>query len=309
MSNGKLYPPLAALRAFDAVARLGGIRRAGKELGTDHAVVSRHIRALEGWVGATLLVRDGTGYALTETGAAYHRQIESALGTIAAATGALLQGEDRMPLRIWCMPGFAFLWLSDRLGDFVERHPEIDLDFRPSDEMPDFRAKDVDGAIRYVRTWDEAAVPRHVHGLDLARPPVFPVTAPALAATLPPLSSAADLLACTLLHEDSDAEWRQWFAAQGVPTEDVLPGTRLWHAHLTLNAARQGQGIALANPLLLRDDLEAGRLVRLRPHGGAFAEVQLGSYRLLAREDRWNVSALVRFRRWLTSVTTDGAAR
>lgn len=308
MSNGKLYPPLAALRAFDAVARLGGIRRAGKELGTDHAVVSRHIRALEAWVGATLLVREGTGYRLTETGETYHRRIESALGTIASATGALLNSGERTPLRIWCIPGFAFLWLSDRLGDFVERHPDIDLDFRPSDDTPDFRAKEIDGAIRYLRTWDEAVVPRHVRSLELARPPVFPVTAPGFAGSLPHLSGAADLLDCTLLHEDSDEEWRQWFAAQGVPTTDALPGTRLWHAHLTLNAARQGQGVALANPFLLRDDLEADRLVRLHPHDGSFAPVQLGSYRLMAREDRWSSSGLSRFRRWLTTLMArDGA--
>lgn len=306
MSNAKLYPPLAALRAFDAVARLGGIRKAGKELGTDHAVVSRHIRTLEDWVGAALLVRDGNGYRLTEVGQAYHHQIESALATIAAATGALIQGEERSQLRIWCVPGFAFLWLSDRLGDFVERNPDIDLDFRPSDDLPDFRAKDIDGAIRYVRTWEEAAIPRQVHSLELARPPVFPVAAPALAAALPPLASAADLLRCTLLHEDSDAEWRHWFAEQAVQMPEAVPGTRLWHAHLTLNAARQGQGITLANPLLLRDDLETGRLVRIETQDGPFARVVLGSYRLMAREDRWNAAGLARFRRWLTARTLAG---
>jgi DNA-binding transcriptional LysR family regulator len=309
MSNAKLYPPLAALRAFDSVARLGGIRKAGKELGTDHAVVSRHIRALESWVGAALLVREGMGYRLTEAGQAYHHQIESALATIAAATGALIQSEERVCLRIWCIPGFAFLWLSDRLGDFVEANPDIDLDFRPSDDLPDFRAKDIDGAIRYVRTWEEAAIPRHVHSLELARPPVFPVAAPALAAALPPLAGATDLLGCTLLHEDSDAEWRHWFAAQSVQTPEALPGTRLWHAHLTLNAARQGQGIALANPLLLRDDLETGRLVRIEAQNGPFAPVVLGSYRLMAREDRWNATGLTRFRRWLTARTSDAGDR
>lgn len=301
MSNGKLYPPLAALRAFDAVARLGGIRKASKELGTDHAVVSRHIRALEGWVGTALLIREGTGYRLTEAGRAYHGEIERALAIIASATGTLThQQGERTRLRIWCIPGFAFLWLSDRLGSFIDSHPEIDLDFRPSDDLPDFRAKEVDGAIRYLRAWEEADVPRHVHGLELARPPVFPVAAPALAATLPALDAAADLLGYTLLHEDSDDEWKHWFAAQSVLSPEVLPGPRLWHAHLTLNAARQGQGIALANPLLLRDDIEAGRLVRLDGRTRPFASAYLGSYRLMAREDQWNAAGLARFRSWLT---------
>jgi LysR family glycine cleavage system transcriptional activator len=303
MANGKLFPPLAALRAFDAVGRLGGIRKAGKELGTDHAVVSRHVRALEAWVGQALLMREGAGYRLTDAGRAYHREIESALATIAAATGALTQVEERMRLRIWCIPGFAFLWLSDRLGAFVEANPDIDLDFRPADDIPDFRTKDIDGAIRYIRLWEEADVPAHVHSLELARPPVFPVAAPAVARAIGPLETAADLLGHSLLHEDSDAEWRHWFFGQAVTPPETLPGTRLWHAHLTLNAARQGQGIALANPLLLRDDLDAGRLVRLDAADRPFAPIQLGSYRLMARGDRWNAAGLARFRRWLIERT------
>lgn len=304
MSNGKLYPPLAALRAFDAVGRLGGIRKASKELGTDHAVVSRHVRALEGWVGAALLVREGTGYQLTDAGRAYHAEIERALAIISGATGALTRQDARIRLRIWCIPGFAFLWLSDRLGSFIDDNPAIDLDFRPSDDLPDFRAKDVDGAIRYLRLWEEATIPRHVHSLELARPPVFPVAAPAFAASLPALATAADLLDCTLLHEDSDEEWKHWLAAQSVTPPETLPGPRLWHAHLTLNAARQGQGIALANPMLLRDDIEAGRLVRLQARERPFVPVQLGSYRLMAREDQWNAAGLVRFRSWLTERTS-----
>ena len=303
MSTSKLYPPLAALRAFDAVGRLGGIRKAGKELGTDHAVVSRHIRALEAWLGTALLARDGAGYRLTEAGKTYHSEIERALATIAGATGGLIQNDGRTQLRIWSVPGFAFLWLSDRLGSFIDGNPDIDFDLRPSDELPDFRAKDVDAAIRYLRSWEEAAVPRHVYSLELARPPVFPVAAPALVATLPPFASAADLLGCTLLHEDSDDEWKHWLAAQSVTPPGVLPGPRLWHAHLTLNAARQGQGIALANPMLLRDEIEAGRLVRVEAREHPFAPVQLGSYRLMAREDQWNAAGLVRFRGWLTERT------
>ena len=74
MTDQRLLPPLAALRAFEAVGRLGGIRRAAKELTIDHAVVSRHIRSLEAWVGVQLLVRSSTGYTLTEPGELYHQQ-------------------------------------------------------------------------------------------------------------------------------------------------------------------------------------------------------------------------------------------
>lgn len=304
MANNRLFPPLAALRAFEAVGRLGGIRKAGKELGTDHAVVSRHIRSLETWVGATLMVRENGSYRLTDAGSAYHQEVYKALSLIGAATGALMEPKDQMRLHIWCIPGFGFLWLSDRLGEFIACNPDIDLDFRPADDSPDFRAKDVDGAIRYVRTWQEGQQPRQVHALEFARPPVFPVASPEFAASMKPLRTAADLLDYCLLHEDNDEEWRHWLASQHVALATPLPGPRLWHAHLTLNAARQGQGIALANTMLLRDDIARGRLVRLESVEKPFRAVSFGGYSLLAREDRWNAAALVRFRRWLRDSAT-----
>jgi len=90
VANPKDYPPLAVLRAFEAVGRLHGIRRAAKELTVDHAVVSRHIRSLDAWVGAQLLTRNAKGYSLTELGSTYHEQISSALGAIASATSMLM---------------------------------------------------------------------------------------------------------------------------------------------------------------------------------------------------------------------------
>lgn len=301
MANGKLFPPLAALRAFEAVGRLGGLRKAGKELGIDHAVISRHVRALETWVGTALLIREATGYKLTDAGQAYHDEIYKAITLIGSATASLMQPEDQMRLRIWCIPGFGFLWLSDRLSQFIDENPDIDLDFRPADDSPDFRAKDIDGDIRYLRYWEEAELSNQVHCMEFARPPVFPVASPTFVASMTRIKNAEDLLSCTLLHEDNELEWHHWFLAQGIKPPPTLTGPRLWHAHLTLNAARQGAGIALANPMLLRDDLQTGRLVRIEGAVTPFQPVRFGGYQLLAREDRWNAGALTRFRRWLRS--------
>src|SRR3546814_5500103 len=77
-----------------------------------------------------------------------------------------------------------------------------------------------------------------------------------LAADLPPVRTAADVMNLPLLHEDNDQEWRHWFLAQGVSPPERLPGTRLWHAHLALAAARSGHGVVLSNRLLLGDELE-----------------------------------------------------
>src|SRR3546814_14594977 len=108
-----------------------------------------------------------------------------------------------------------------------------------------------------------------------------------LAADLPPVRTAADVMNLPLLHEDNDQEWRHWFLAQGVSPPERLPGTRLWHAHLALAAARSGHGVVLSNRLLLGDELEAGRLVEVEPAGGEFAPVRFGAYTFIAPGDRW----------------------
>lgn len=305
MADQRLHPPLAALRAFEAVARLGGVRRAAKELNIDHAVVSRHIRSLESWIDTQLVVRNGTGYTLTVEGELYYTEIYAALTQIANATARLIKREGDLKLSIWCIPGFAWLWLSDRLGEFMAANPDIDVDFRPADASPDFRSKEVDGDIRYLREWEEADLPRQLHRLEIARPPVFPVASPELIARMKPIKNAAEFLEWPLLHEDNDLEWAHWLKAQGVEGEARLSGMRLWHAHLTLNAARQGHGVALANPMLLSDDLQTGRLCRVRPEQGEFSAVCFGGYTFLAREDRWNAPATFRFRRWLQRASVD----
>jgi DNA-binding transcriptional LysR family regulator len=304
LSDNRLLPPLAALRAFEAVGRLGGIRRAAKELEIDHAVVSRHIRSLETWVGTPLVIRNGSANQLTSEGEAYYQEIYAALTTITNATGKLMRASNELSLSLWCIPGFAFLWLSDRLGDFITSHPEISVDFRPADQSPDFRAKEVHADIRYLREWEVADVSRLAHRFEFARPPVFPVASPACAAQLPPIETAADLLRCPLLHEENDLEWVHWLQAQDVEVEGRVPGSRLWHAHLTLNSARQGYGVALANRMLIGDDLETGKLVPIQPRSGSFKPVAFGAYTFLAREDRWNVPVIVRFRHWLQRTVT-----
>jgi DNA-binding transcriptional LysR family regulator len=175
LADNKLLPPLAALRAFEAVGRLGGIRRAAKELEIDHAVVSRHIRSLETWVGTPLVIRNGSANQLTTDGEVYYQEIYAALMTITNATGKLMRASNELSLSLWCIPGFAFLWLSDRLGDFITSHPEISVDFRPSDQSPDFRGKEVHADIRYLREWEMADVSRMAHRFEFARPQVVPV--------------------------------------------------------------------------------------------------------------------------------------
>lgn len=298
--NPKSLPPFATMRAFEAVGRLCGVRRAAQALNLDHAVVSRHVRTLEEWAGVRLLQRVDGKTVLTEEGARYHARISTALAELNDASNELLLRNDESGLSICCVPGFAFEWLIPRLSAFQAANPGIKIELHPTDQGPDFSRYEANVDIRYVHNAQlhSRATTSGVRSFEIARPPVYAVASPECAARLSHVSSPQQLLTSPLLHEENESQWYAWFAEHGVPTTAVtLSGPRLWHAHMTLQAARRGQGVALANPFLLGDDLSAGRLVRLPAN--CDQEVALGSYMFLARADQWQTPAIVRFRLWL----------
>lgn len=292
-------PPLAMLRAFEAFGRRGGVRKAAELLGIDHAAISRHLRGLETFVGATLIDRTGGVHGLTDEGARYHHAISAALADIAAQTRLLRQCGDRR-LSLWCSPGLAAEWLVPRLNRFSDTNPDIALELRPSDTPPSFLTSQVDGDIRYIKAGDPPP-PAETRRIELAQPTIFPVCSPSYSATIGGcVADCEAMLALRLLHEEGDLEWRLWFAAQGLTAPaEILPGPRLWHAHLVLDACRAGRGVALANDFLLGDDLATGRLVRLSAMGAPFTEPRLGAYMLTVRRHRWGDRGIARFRRWI----------
>jgi len=293
-------PPYATLRAFEAVGRLGGIRRAALALDLDHAVVSRHLRALEEWAGVPLINRQREARILTETGARYHQRITRALEEIAQASAELTSIRNHRVLRIWCMSGFALGWLTARLPRFQALVPQIELVLRPHDTSPDFVRYEADVDIHYFAGLEPLQLPGNgaARRIEIARPDVFPVASPAMLRSLRPIGRLEDLLQAPLLHEESDAHWRSWFSGCGIACPESLAGPRLWQAHLAIEAARHDQGVALANPFLLGDDLSTGRLVPvLEKHLGG--RIPLGAYAFTARADRWQSPAVAELRRWL----------
>ncbi len=297
-----MTPPFAALRAFEAVGSCGGIRRAAAALSIDHAAVSRHLHALEQWTGMTLVDRGAGAHGnLTEQGRAYHARISAALAEIALATHDLMRREDDLRLRLWVVPGLASEWLSGRVGDFMRDHPNIELELQPSDTPPAFSANEADAYLHYIIDARREELPPTLRSIEIARPAVLAVASPAFIAETAPVSQPADLLERTLLHEASDNQWRRWFEQHGLTEVGDLSGPKFWQGHLTMAAARQGQGIALTNALLASADLASGRLAPV----GAFQDVFLGSYNFTARRDTWRSTAIAAFRRWLEGVLAE----
>lgn len=283
------------------MARLGGIRKAAQFLEIDTAVVSRHLRALEAWTQTLLLERGNTGTSLTEAGLAYHRRVAVAIDELAMATVNLMQRQQIERLQIWCAPGFASGWLVPRLSRFNALAHGWALDLRPADRPPDFSRQEADVDIRYVAVYDPLPILQPgVLSLELASPAVIPVASPAYLAGRPPIKNVSDLLNLELLHEESFANWRAWFSHHDHADHDlIIDGPKFWHANMTVEAARAGAGVALANIFLAGDDIAAGRLVEVGR--GHLTGVSLGAYMLYARADRWQSETVAEFYRWMVA--------
>ena len=288
-------PPFSGLKAFEAVATCGGIRKAAEAMAADHATISRQLRGLEDWAGVRLFDRaPGTDGTLTPEGERFYRQIAPALVEIAKASIELTHRNDTTELQLWCAPGFASEWLAGRLGDYGRAHPEVELALNPTEDQPDFRSHQADARIFFHSDYE--GVLREdptIRRIEIARPPVLAVASPGLVKQFAAIHSPADLLQVPLLHEHDMAQWGRWFAQHNIAAED-LTGMRYQHGHLTVAAAREGQGVALANTLLVKSALRAGTLVEINFSYPVF----LGSYYFEARRDRWRNKVIANFRRW-----------
>jgi len=302
--DARSIPPLAAIRAFEALGRLGGIRRAGISLSLDHSVISRHLKRLETWVGVPLFARNGAQVVLTEAGQRYHQRVSAALAELALATAELKDRGDRKSILVWCVPGFAAQWVSDQLAKFERTRPGYKVELRPTDMGANFSTHEADVDIRfYLDSWPPHPGGRGVQHIELARPPIMIVAGPQLAAQLNDIS-LEQLREAPLLHEEHDKQWRAWLALNGleVPASSVLPGPIMWHAHLAIAAARNNRGLALASRYLVEADLRSGSLVELAVPGTR--PVVTGAYVFASREDRWSLDGILQFRRFLQAEVT-----
>jgi len=297
--SSKVIPAFAAVRAFEAVGRLGGIRAAATALEIDHSVISRHLRHLEDFVGVSLVQRDSGHLHLTEAGARYHGRISAALAELALATAEVRDPGAKNVILVWCVPGFAAQWVADRLARFEQMWPEFHLELRPTDVRANLVAHEADVDIRfYFDDWLPDPGGRGLRHVELVRPPIMIVASPSVAATLKG-KTLEDLLDLPLLHEDNDYQWRAWLTLNGMKRAlpEKIPGPLLWHAHLAIAAARNSRGLALASTFLVDADLKAGTLVEVDiPDTEA---VVMGAYAYVTREDRWTLDTILQFRRFL----------
>lgn len=251
---GWRLPPLNGVRAFEASARHRSFTRAAAELSVTQAAVSQQVRRLEDWLSVRLFHRRENSLELTEAGRTYLPLVSAALAGIADATAQIAPGRAAGVLTVSTSPSFAAKWLTSRLPQFSAAHPDVDVNVTASLALADLEGSEADCAVRWGRGgWDGLACDR------LFAEDSFPVCSPALREQLRTLD---DLRRHTLLHDQSLAPWRDWLRAVGMADVDWVRGLRVSDSSLTIQAAVEGQGVALVVFSLVADDLAAGRLVR-----------------------------------------------
>jgi LysR family glycine cleavage system transcriptional activator len=248
-------PPLAALKAFEAAARLGSFSRAAEETYVTHGAVSHQVKALEELVGVPLFARNGRRVALTAEGKALAERVRAALRDIGDAIDSAGRRDRGNMLTVSMLPSFAARWLMPRLGRFMEQYPDISVNVHASLALVDFAREGVDMAVRFGRGgWPNVEAEKF---MDDQR---FPVASPRLNRGKLP-TRPAELAKYRLLSTD-DEPWAPWFKAAGVNLPEPK-GPMFNDAAMMVQAAVDGRGIAYARRSITEGDLAAGNLVRL----------------------------------------------
>ena len=289
------FPSIDALRAFDAVARLGSYERAADELAVTASAVSKRIVTLEDLLGAALLVRGGRTLALTAHGKEYLAQVRAALGLLATVPLHQRARQRMQKLRVSAPPTFARLILVPALEQYTAAHPQVELEVVLS--IPFLEHAGSAEADVEIRHGDAAAF----GAVALMHDCVVPLASPGLLARCGMPGEPADLARFALLRTPVEP-WSPWFRAAGLDWPEPSTGPRLVDLGLTLEAAVCGQGIALSRPSLARHWLDSGTL---RPVLRLTATPASQYFQLVQTAN----PAALDFLNWLAGVCADAAAR
>ncbi|KAB1854655.1 transcriptional regulator GcvA [Acinetobacter tandoii] len=292
---------LNALRAFEASARHKSFSAASKELNVTPAAVGQLVRTLEEYLGFSLFHRQISG----NTRLIPTEQAEMALTDIRAGFDKLKQGFDKLKqggtsriLTVTVSPAFAAKWLLPRIDKFQELYPDTDVRLDTNLKAVDFIENGIDIGVRYGRgIWTGLVAEK------LMDEEVFPVCSPAFYQEHhDKLESPVQLLELPLIHDLSMeqhvdfATWDKWLHCNKITKENTKRGLKINNSAAVLQAAIDGQGVALARSVMTHDDLKAGRLIRLYP------ELQCASvlaYYVVYREESQSLAKLSAFRDWL----------
>lgn len=251
-------PNLNAIRAFEAAARHSSFARAADELGVSHAAVSRHVRHLEADLGVALFDRHARHIVLTGEGSLFARTAADSLSALEVGTGQLRRGGGSAIVVLDVESDLATRWLMPLLTDASLKALNVHLDIRVRPDPPRAVLGDVDLAM----TWGAASCIGFKASPFLSSE-AFAIAAPSLLAAGPDPDDPAFLTSHRLIHERGLYWWRTYFKARNEHFEDATDHLFFSRAHLCVDAAVRGLGLAIGDDIVCRDHLSSGALLRL----------------------------------------------
>lgn len=278
-------PPFAALRAFEAAARLESFKSAADDICLSASAISHQVRSLEEFLGVQLFHRERGKPQLTAAGASYLESIQDIFNRLDLASSAITARSKRRSLVVNLYPSLASCWLLSRLPAFQAGNPDVDIKFLSSMTPLGFGGEDIDVAIRYgTGEWPG------MRSDFLCHDDLFLVCGRQLLDSLPPLDRLEDLATQTFLYCSHDLnEWSQWFEFAGYQTPQIRRRMDFDSRALVLEAVASGMGIAIGRQPYVANLLASGRLcapypMRLRTgmgyylvypeHHGSYENVQ-----------------------------------
>ena len=261
-------PPMNALRAFEAVSRLGSVSKAAEELCVSQGAVSQQLRNLEDHLGREMFIRTPNSFTLSEDGETFASVVQRSLGEIALVAREVARTKTRRRLTISSGPSFALNWLMPNLERFYQSFPDVSVVIDRSPKLVTFKNDGIDAAIRFIDGDDG------FKGLDsvlLFHPKIFAVASPAYIAEHGMLESLAEpgthhLIDRQLSLKEGGALNTKW---QDVVSGNQIDSTVQYESFpdedQVLNAAVQGRGIALLPDDLVIGGIASGKIEYANP--------------------------------------------
>ena len=285
---------LRALQAFDETATHSSLSKAADALNVTHGAISRQIKLLEQHLGMTLFHRRPNGVELTKAGERLHQSTRSAFSALQQGVTEVKRTHNRQSIRVSLSTSLALKWFVPLLGSFQQSHPGISLLLDTNDALVDFDTSEVDIALRFGKPDWEGLYHEQIRHEEL-----IVVAAPSLVeSTKLPMrpENVADL---PLLHDAFNVGWEFWAAQVGLSADRInSQNIKFVDSAVLLEAAIDGQGVALARHLLAERDLKLGRLVCL---DDSRVPLDRGLYFVCRPGDQERVSLKV-FKKWLMSI-------
>jgi LysR family glycine cleavage system transcriptional activator len=290
----KRLPPLEPLVAFEAAARLLSFTRAGVELHLSQAAISQQIRSLEDSLQVKLFSRSHRAVQLTNEGREYLHTVAAILKQLAGATMDIQNIEFNQQLVLGCDQSFATQWLAPRIAQLRELLPAVALRIIASDDYGESLGAEVEAAVLHGDGhWPGFYAER------LFAEEVFPVCSPDYPQQQARQDWVSWLLQAQLIDlADSHWNWMNWRLWLGGNDIDAPLGNRHLQINsypLVIDAACQGQGVALGWRYLVDDLITAGRLVRPLQQS---LQTEFGYY-FICREHLQDEPTVQRLRHWL----------